>query len=216
MIYDASAGLRLLMIFLLLEAVLGPRLSLFGYLGLPQPPAWLRVPLLLGLALLLIRYFARLRLVQVGLYVWKDWSATEKSYFIQVLVIANLVFGIIFAERLRVICADAGLWSQAALVVGVNFLWGCHQELVYRGILQTELVRRWGIWLGILVSNLLFTFGPLHYYHFARGAWPMFGGIFLIGLFFAVLFRRSGNLVIVGILHGIGNSYIDGLGTLGR
>ena len=38
----------------------------------------------------------------------------------------------------------------------------------------------------------------------------MFAAIFTIGLFFAVLFRRSGNLWIVATLHGIGNSYIVG------
>ena len=99
-------------------------------------------------------------------------------------------------------------------------LWGFYQEVVYRGILQTELVRRWGSLLGILVSNLLFTFGPLHFYHFwGRVPWlalPVFTGIFLTGLFFGVLFRRSGNLAIVCVLHGLGNCYIDGLGTLGR
>jgi membrane protease YdiL (CAAX protease family) len=74
--------------------------------------------------------------------------------------------------------------------------------------------------LGILVSDLLFALGPLHFYHFSGRA-PgqallMFTGIFLIGLFFGVLFKRSGNLAMVGILHGLGNCYIDGLGALGR
>lgn len=32
--------------------------------------------------------------------------------------------------------------------------------------------------------------------------------IFAIGLFFGILFHRSGNLWIVAILHGIGNAYI--------
>jgi membrane protease YdiL (CAAX protease family) len=45
-------------------------------------------------------------------------------------------------------------------------LWGFYQEVMYRGILQTELVRRWGPLWGILVSNSLFTFGPLHFYRF--------------------------------------------------
>jgi membrane protease YdiL (CAAX protease family) len=119
------------------------------------------------------------------------------------------------------IFADPGLWWRpAAVVIFTNFLWGFYQELVYRGILQTELVRRLGFMLGILVSNFLFTFGPLHFYHFSHRvsgrALPVFIGVFLMGLFFGVLFRRSGNLAIVGILHGLGNCYIDGLGTLGR
>jgi len=218
--YESSAGLRLLLIFLLLEAVIGPRLSLFRLLGLPLPPPWLRVPVLLGLGLVLIRFFARLRLAQIGLSAWRYWSVTEKSYFFQVFLIANAVFVILYADQLRMILADTSLRGQAALVVFTNLLWGFHQELVYRGILQTELVRRWGSLLGILVSNLLFTFGPLHFYHFSGSvpgrALPMFAGIFLIGLFFGVLFRRSGNLAIVGVLHGVGNCYMDGLGNLGN
>jgi membrane protease YdiL (CAAX protease family) len=206
---------------MLLEGVIGPRLSLFSLFGLPLPPTWLRVPVLLVLAMVLVRFFAGVRLAQIGLYPWRDWSMTEKSYFIQVLVIANVVFGILFADRLQMILAEPALWwRSAAIAVCTNFVWGFHQELIYRGILQTELVRRWGSLLGILVSNLVFTLGPLHFYHFlsrAPGrALPMFTGIFLTGLFFGVLFRRSGNLAIVGVLHGLGNSYIDGLGALGH
>ena len=36
----------------------------------------------------------------------------------------------------------------------------------------------------------------------------MFAAIFLIGLFFGVLFRRSGNLWMAAIFHAIGNAYI--------
>jgi membrane protease YdiL (CAAX protease family) len=42
----------------------------------------------------------------------------------------------------------------------------------------------------------------------------VFAGVFLIGLFFGILYRTSGNLMIVGALHGLGNCYIDGLGRL--
>jgi membrane protease YdiL (CAAX protease family) len=218
--YDSSTGLRLLLIFLLFEIVVGPRLSLFSLLGLPLPSAWLRVLLMLGLVLTLIRFFARQRLGQIGLYRWRDWSVTEKSYFLQVFLIANTVFSILYADRLQMILADTGMWGQAVIVVFTNLLWGFYQELMYRGLLQTELVRRWGSWLGILVSNLLFTFGPLHFYHswgsMPGRALPLFAGIFFIGMFFGVLFRRSGNLALVGVLHGLGNCYMDGLGTLGR
>jgi membrane protease YdiL (CAAX protease family) len=219
--YDSSAGLRLLLIFILLEGVIGPRLWLFSLFGLPVPPAWLRVPVFLVLAMALVRFFAGVRLAQIGLYRWRNWNVTEKSYLIQVFVIGNVVFGVLFADRLRMIGADPGTWWRpAAIVVFTNFVWGFHQELVYRGILQTELVRRWGSAWGILVSTLFFTFGPLHFYHFSgRAPWqalPMFAGIFVTGLFFAVLFRRSGNLAIVCILHGLGNCYIDGLGRLGH
>ncbi len=210
--YDASAGFRLLLIFVLLEAVIGPRLWLFGWLRLRLPPVWLRVPILLIFALLLVRFVAGLKLSQIGLCRWREWSGTEKSYFIQVFLIANLVFAVIFANRLHVILSEPYLLRRVWAVFVPYFLWGCYQEVVYRGILQTELVRRWGAMRGILISNSLFTFGPLHFYHFSHTSpvLPMFAGIFAIGLFFSVLFWRSGNLWMVAVFHGLGNCYIDG------
>lgn len=210
--YGASAGFRLLLIFVALEGVLGPRLWLFHWIGLPLPPTWIRVPILLGVSLLLVRFVAGLKLSQIGLAPWRDWSGTEKSYFVQVIVIANVVFLSIFADRLRTILAEPFLAGRVATIFLPYFLWGFYQEVMYRGILQTELVRRWGPVRGILVSNSLFTFGPLHFYHFTHTspALPMFAGIFVTGLFFAVLFQRSGNLWMAAVFHGIGNAYIDG------
>ncbi len=210
--YSATGGLRLLVIFLVLEGVIGPRLSLFSWLQLPLPPVWLRVPILLGLALLLVRFVAGLKLSEIGLYRWREWSATEKSYFVQVFLIANVVFSVLFADRLRIILGEPFLLGRVLTVFLPYLLWGFYQEVMYRGILQTELVRRWGPLWGILVSNSLYTFGPLHFYHLSHTspALPMFAGIFAIGLFFAVLFMRSGNLWMVAIFHGIGNSYIEG------
>lgn len=214
--YDSSAGLRLLLIFLLLEGVIGPHLTVFSLLHLPVPPPWLRVPMLLGLALILIRSFSRLRLRQIGLYPWRDWSRTEKSYFLQVFPVATGIFSLLFADRLRKIAAEPAAWRPAGLMLVTYFVWGFYQELVYRGILQTELVRRFGPWPGILVSNSLYTFGPLHLYHFSGASpLPMFAAIFAIGLFFAVLLRRSGNLYMVGMFHGLGDSYFTGLAMLG-
>jgi len=64
---------------------------------------------------------------------------------------------------------------------------------------------------GILVSNTVFTFGPLPYYHFSDASpVPIFAAIFAIGLFFALVFWRSGNLALVAVLHGLGDVYIDG------
>jgi membrane protease YdiL (CAAX protease family) len=210
--YEAPAGMRLLLVFLVLEGVLGPRLSLLTWLRLPVPPVWVRVPVLLAVALLSVRFIARLKLAQIGLHPWRRWNATEKSYFIQLLVIANFVFAVLFADRLRAILTGPSLLSRVGTVLVPYFLWGFYQEVMYRGILQTELVRRWGPLRGILVSNCLFTFGPLHFYHFAHTSppAPVFAGIFAIGLFFALVFWRSGNLWLVAVSHGIGNTYIDG------
>ena len=98
--------------------------------------------------------------------------------------------------------------SIIASVFVPYLFYGFYQEVVYRGMLQPELVRRWGAFAGILAANVLYTFGPLHWNHFTPVNVPMFASIFAIGLFFGIVFRRSGNLWIVAIIHGIGNAYI--------
>jgi membrane protease YdiL (CAAX protease family) len=176
-------------------------------------PLLILVLLLLASALLLVRFVAPLNLSQIGLYPWDEWTPVERSYFVQLLVIANIVFPLVFAGRLRLILAQPSALSTVWNVFVPYLFFGFYQEVVYRGILQSELVRRWGAIIGILLANVLYTFGPLHWNYFSsRGsvAVPMFASIFAIGLFFGILFRRSGNLWIVAVIHGIGNAYIVG------
>jgi len=207
-----AAGLRLLMVFVMLEGVLGPRLSLLAALHVSVPPPWIRIPIMLSAALLAIRFVARVRLSDIGLDRWRSWSATEKSYFLQVLIIANVIFLVLFAGRLRAIITGHSVLEHVFRVFLPYLLWGFYQELLYRGILQTELIRRWGLWPGLIISNCLYTFGPLHFYHFARGeaALTTFAAVFAIGLYFGLMFQRSGNLWLPAVFHGIGNMYIEG------
>ena len=206
--YTPAAGWRLLLIVVLLEAVIGPRFHLLAWLGFqPAHPA-ARVAMSLALALALVRYFAEVRLADIGLRRWREWSATEKSYFVQVVVIANVVFAALYAGRLPAAAAASGFW----LALATSFAWGFHQEVIYRGLLQAELARRLGPAAGILLANLAYTFGPLHFYHFAQPSpWPMLAAIFAIGLFFAVLLHRSRNLWMVAVFHGIGSAWILGM-----
>jgi uncharacterized protein len=212
---DASTAARLVLVYLILEVLVGPRLSILEWLHLSLPSVWIRVSALIVLALLLVRWLARAKPAQIGLRRWREWSLTERSYFFQTVLLGNLVFGLLFAHALWIVASDSSKWPQAFLVVLTQLGWGIYQELVYRGILQTAIVSRWGPLLGILLANTLFTFGPLHFYHFYDvSPAPMFAGIFAIGLLFSVLFWRSRNLWLVGVLHGIGNAYIEGLPTL--
>lgn len=210
--YGNATGLVLLFIFAAFEWIIGPRLWLFEFLQQPMPPFWLRIPMMIGAVLLAVRLVAGLKLSAIGLYRWRKWRATEKSYFLQVLVIANVIFAVAVAAQLQVILTGPTAFKHVWSVFLPYLMWGFYQEVLYRGILQTELVRSWGALPGLLVSNLLFTFGPLHFYHFAEGrsSLPIFAAIFAIGLFFGTVFLRSGNLWMVGIFHGIGNIYLDG------
>ena len=188
----------------MLEAVIGPRFHLVTLLGMPQPAQWIRVVVLLALAVALVKLFARVDLSAIGFIAWRQWSLVEKSYFVQVIVIANVVFALVVRDA-RFHTPD---WIAVA---AVSFLWGFYQELAYRGMLQTELTRRFGATAGVLLANVAYTFGPLHFYHFA-GASPiaMFAAIFAIGLYFGALRHRSGNLWMPAVFHGIGTAWIPG------
>ena len=198
--FDASAGLRLLITAVVLEAV---RLGILKWFY-PPVPLLVLIPFFLGAALLGISLVARVRFSQLGFRPWREWTLTEKSYFLQVLVIANVVFPLVFAARLKAILNQPNALSIVATVFVPYLFYGFYQEVVYRGLLQSELVRRWGALPGIVVANVLYTFGPLHWNHFSPLNVPMFASIFAIGLFFGILFHRSGNLWIVAIIYGIG------------
>ena len=206
--YADSAGFRLLVVAGGLEIL---RLSAVRWLY-PRMPLWVLLPLLLGIALVSVPAIAGVGLSQLGFRRWGAWMATEKSYFLQVLIIAAVLLSIVLS-------ASPGLVRSLWGVFVPYLFFGFYQELVYRGMVQLELVRRWGTPMGILGANVLYTFGPLHSKYFASQAslaGPMFLSIFLIGLFFGVLYRRSGNLWIVACFHAIGNAAIVWrLGSIG-
>lgn len=216
--YSATAGTKLLLIVLMLEGVRLLINASTGWLNIADP-RWFRLIQVLGLFTLLcilIQAFAKIPFDQLGLRAWSAWTSIEKSYFIQVIPLAIVVFSLIFSSELKAVLAQTNLLEFGLFVVVMRIVWGFYQEFLYRGLLQTELVKRWGATLGILISNLLFTFGPLHFYHFKAGAgdpsrlW-IFAAIFGIGLVFSLIFKRSGNLWIIGLMHGLGDLFIDGI-----
>ncbi len=208
--YNDVAGARLLMIVAVLEGV---RLVV-NYTRLSVVPVWLTAPAYLFVALWATRRVAGVSLGQIGFTRWIQWNTAERSYFVQVLVLVNVVFPLLFAEPLRAAFTNpAAIWT-----VFIPYLvYGFYQEVLYRGLLQAELVRRWGAFSGILVSNTLYTFGPQHYQYFSSRpslAVPMFGSIFAMGLIFALVFDRTRNLWIPAVMHAFGNSYV--IGAFGR
>jgi membrane protease YdiL (CAAX protease family) len=219
---SSRQGNRLLLIFFFMEFIFRP-LVLAGSRRwrIVDEDWWLIVGMtvLLLVSYLLIRGFADVTASQLGMYPWRQWSKTEKLYFPQIMLITLVVFSFLNVESLRLLSSRPHMGHRILFNLIPQVIWGFYQEFVYRGILQTELVRRWGAKRGILASNLLFTFGPLHAYHFLAASkdpshlW-IFAAIFSIGLYFGILFRRSGNLWMVGILHGLGDLFLEGFAKI--
>ena len=169
------------------------------------------MPLLLGLALLAVPGLAGLRLSQIGFHPWREWTRTKKPSVLQVILIANLLFSLVLAAPLRERLAGSGVGATLSVAFFPYLIFGFYQELVYRGMVQIELSRRWGTPAGILVANVLYAFGPLHWNYFSSPmpqAGVMSGSIFAIGVLFGLVYSRTGNLWIVTVFHAIGNAYI--------
>jgi hypothetical protein len=105
--WDAALGVRVLVIAVAVEAL---RLVAVRWLY-RSVSLWILVLLLLFFALALVRFAAPLKLSRIGMYPWREWDPVEKSYFVQLLVIANVVFPLVFASRLRVILAQPSALS---------------------------------------------------------------------------------------------------------
>ena len=214
--WAAEAGHRLIIILVFLELVLDPRT--ISWLQLPVPSPGLFMLAKLAFVLWLVPVYAGVDRAMLGFRRRRDWTTTESSYLVQVLILACIIFPLTLASQWERSLAEHG-WADLALMgLLPYFAFGFYQEVVYRGMLQTELVRRWGVVRGILASNALYTFGPLHanYYPMDTStAISLFLSVFAMGMLFALIFRRSGNLWIVALMHGAGNALIAaGMGNL--
>ena len=170
-------------------------------------PLWVKLPGLLVLSLMIVR-MSGVRFKDLGFRPWSEWSATERSYFVQVLVIANVVFPLMLARPIMARIEQVSM-AQNLLTVFLPYLFfGFYQEVVYRGMLQSSLEKWLGALFAVVVANVLFTFGPLHWYYVTSRNIPMLGAIFAIGLYFGVLYQRSRNLWLPAVFHAIGNAYM--------
>jgi len=207
--YEEPAGRRLLLAFvcagLVVQPALGASARWLGFAGTPWVGLAIVVTLLLAI-LLLMRRFVGLNVAAIGLHRWSAWTPRERLYLWTVVPLAVPAFGLVFRDHFAQLVERHGWAGLLALSIPTGLLWGMVQEFLYRGLLQTELARRSGG--GVLLANLLFTFGPLHANHYELGSdagprWGMFATIFGIGLFFGLLYRRSGNLWLPAVLHGL-------------
>jgi len=208
--YSVESGGKLLWVFVIVGLLMDP-LWIFARSTLHlRGTEWQKLgpPSLLAVSAVLVWRFARVPFTELGLRRWARWSTTERLYFLQIVPLASIAFAVVFSSNLASLWRDRGVIQIIFLSILPGLLWGFCQEFLYRGILQTELVRRWGTVGGVLASNALYTFGPLHFYHFRLAKnnpehlW-IFAAIFGMGMIFSAIYHRSRNLWIIGVMHGL-------------
>lgn len=156
------------------------------------------------------RYAFPIKLKHIGLNKLSSWNSYEKLYLLVMIPAAFFIFWYYTREKFNISLQANGFGLLFTTFI-FYMAWGFYQEWIYRGLIQTELTRRYGGFTAIILANILFTFGPLHIYQLFQGQYLVIAATFIIGLIFGILFHRSYNLWIVGILHGIGNWFLAGL-----
>ena len=207
--HGQAVGNRILVSFLVVGIgaffVLRFVLDGLGVSGLPVANL-IVVVALLAVFVVAQRTFVDSPMASVGLRRFVDWTRRERMYFFQVVPLASVVFAIVFGGHLQALLARHDVAGFLLFSVFTGLIWGMVQEFFYRGWLQTELTRRFGAIIGLLLANIVFTLGPLHLNYLTGPAGVHWGGlaaVFGIGLFFGIIYARSGNLWIPAVMHGI-------------
>ncbi|MDX1537512.1 CPBP family intramembrane glutamic endopeptidase [Arsukibacterium sp.] len=100
------------------------------------------------------------------------------------------------------------LWFLTGFCIGVG------QELLYRGLLFTSLARLMPVKLAALSTTVLFIVAPLHSVRLVElsSNGHITTVLLLIAVYFAAssffqwLRERTGNVIVPGVVHGLGNA----------
>jgi len=210
-VYHPEQGRDMLLIAIVFEIMRVCITLLKNYLGYVDILSnGLTALILLLLVLGVTKYIFPIKLKDIGLKKLSSWNTYEIVYSLLMVPIGFCIFYYFTKDKF-----NTSLHENGPVLFIITFIfyiaWGFYQEWIYRGFIQTELTRRYGAATAILLANLIFTFGPLHIYQLYQGKYLLICIIFLIGLVFGILYHRSYNLWIVGLLHGIGTWFLVGL-----
>ncbi|WP_152354495.1 CPBP family intramembrane glutamic endopeptidase [Brachybacterium subflavum] len=90
-----------------------------------------------------------------------------------------------------------GALSLALTLVGGSIITPIGEESLFRGVIANALLARYGAWVGVLASMIVFAL-----FHGINTVLP---SAFMVGLFAALLFRRTGSIWPGVVLHGTNN-----------
>ena len=144
--------------------------------------------------------------------------------------IALLIIG--SAELIIVISVSGGRWGRIlelgilgpALIWSVSeFMFGMNQETGFRGIMMTGILKIKGWKWATLINTLFFLIGPLHgpgilrmFENYPGAALGYTAGVIVNGLAFSWIRYKTDNVLLVAILHGIINGFLNGAGLVLR
>jgi membrane protease YdiL (CAAX protease family) len=175
---------------------------------------WLNLPLRLVIETLMIAVFivtplmlgASLKTVGIPLRRWTRWEWT--AFTIIGTVILIIVVSIAGSRWPRI--WTAGLIGEGLLWVFSEFMFGFNQETGFRGIMMSGLLRLKGWKFAFTINTLFFLIGPLHGPGMLLIAGGYIAGVIANGLGFSWIRYRTDNVILVAVLHGMINCFLNG------
>jgi membrane protease YdiL (CAAX protease family) len=133
------------------------------------------------------------------------WSAVLLAFiFIPLLGLISLLIQMALGQpaqnpQLPFLLPENYSWTGAlAMLVFGGIIVPIAEEVLFRGVIYRWLRDRWGVWIGVIVSALVF--GALH------GEISVAGATFVMGLALAWIFERSQSLWPPILIHILNNS----------
>ncbi|WP_417486795.1 CPBP family intramembrane glutamic endopeptidase [Maricaulis sp.] len=116
------------------------------------------------------------------------------------------------AYALVAISGPNGMFGVALTILAAAMF----EEIVFRGVLFALVRRHFGVWPALLIPSLIFS--ALHIFNDNWGGWvPLFAGL-AIGIFWSLVYVRTGNIWAVGLNHAAWNYtiFVTGLPLTGQ
>lgn len=128
------------------------------------------------------------------------WAVLPMVSAIATLLVGNLLFGRAFVEHVLGRTDSILSFDRIPLLIGQVILAAWGEEIAFRGFFVGKAMKQFPFWLCAVVSSLTFAAG-----HIAVGAVGLvafdIATIFLDGLIYALVYRRSENCLISTFSH---------------
>jgi len=166
------------------------------------PQFALVTPALIAAAFSSVRFRSRLSLIRGHWPLWAWVAAAVTTPLIG--WISSIAVGTLLdeSENLKVMTdifrghGEAGFLVPLAILIGATPAF-C-EELLFRGFVQTRLLRRFGVVIGVLVSSALFAVFHMDWVHIIA--------VFPLGVYLGTITWRSGSLFPAMLAHFINNA----------
>lgn len=135
-----------------------------------------------------------------------SWSWVGKGYLVALIIVfaLNTLIGLATGETpqsenpVMALFVNAPLWKVGLLGLLVVFIGPLFEEILFRAWLFGGLRKTWGDIPAALVSSALFAL--------IHGDGPALPALFVLGLIFTWVYRRSGSLYASILVHGFWNA----------